>query len=197
MNLSANNNKENISKLENMIQFLNNKIDSLKTEYNLYFSGEIKLPPEKDRESLVKSIRELLKHRQLKSSNLNLLIQNINSKFALYNNMWIKRLTQIESGMSQFRRKESSRLINDLGKPLPGTEEQKEKVKIINLNLNHESSFEFFIKEVKKSFPDKYVDRDKIINNLKLKMISENIISAKAGLSLKNGKVKISIKRTI
>jgi hypothetical protein len=205
MNLPVNSNKENILKLENVIKFLNDRIENLKTEYNLYFSGEIKLPPERERESLEKSVRELLRYRQLKSSSLNLLIQNVNSKFGLYNNMWKKRLSQIESGLSRFPRKEILTVKQIDKKPvaLPKkqiekvTTKQTEKVTTINLNLNNENSFDFFIKEFKKSFPDKSADRDKIINNLKLKMISENIISAKASLSLKNGKIKISIKRTI
>jgi len=183
-------------RVERYIQALDNQIESLKTTYNMFFSGEIKRPPEKERETLEKAIQKMLQNPPAQSPKLSLLMQNLSSKFSLFNNMWAKRLNEIETGMvppTQQKRSPSSP-----PPPLPEMDQidSSDLSTTVNLNLNNESSFEYFVKEFKKAVTREGIDQDKIVNDLKLKMISENMISAKASLTVQDGKVKIKIKRS-
>ena len=90
--------KSRLPELEQSILKLDQRIENLKIDFNLFFSGEVSIPPEKERGSIENQIRKLSNEEQ-KSAKINLLIQNISSKFALYNNMWLKRLHEIEVGI--------------------------------------------------------------------------------------------------
>lgn len=123
-----------------------------------------------------------------KSAKINLLIQNIASKFALYNNLWLKKLHEIEVGLAPTNKK-----------PVKIAQKKQEKgvdQKDITVSLNNEDSFEKFFKNYhrlskKKSF--KVSDKETIINSLKSKMITANLVDAKINLIGKQGKVKIRI----
>lgn len=90
--------KEQISGIEGKIMELSRKLEDLVMQFNLYFSGEIRVPPEKERESLAASIRTL-QNSSPGNATASLLMQNLNSRFALYNNMWLKKMHDFEVGL--------------------------------------------------------------------------------------------------
>ena len=122
--------------VEQLIHDIDNKIEILKTQFNLFFAGELNVPPEKLREDLEKQIRQLL-YREDKSPRLNFLIQNVSSKFTLYNNMWLKRLHEVEVGIITIRKK--SKAGTD-----PDPQAGKKKDQTVDVSLNNEGSFEKF-----------------------------------------------------
>lgn len=181
------------SGIELMVQEISQRIDSLKVEFNLYFSGEIRVPPEKERVMLEKKIRNLM-YSGKKTARLNLLIQNASSKFSLYNNMWLKRMNEIETGVSKIQLKKVALMQQGKEKP-----KAKPKVKPTNIDvsLNNEDSFDSFFDKYtslvgKKS--KKKPDKEKVINSIKTKMMLGNVIDAKVSLSVEKGKLKIKIK---
>ncbi len=175
--------------LEQFVRGVDKRIEELKIQFNLFFSGEVNIPPEKERSDIEKKIRNILSSDQ-KSATINILIQNIASKFALYNNMWLKKLHEIEVGLVEVKKK-----------PIGTVQEHqnnKAKQKDITVSLNSENSFEQFFEDYcsfskKKSF--KSSDKESIINSLKSKMITASLVDAKINLFLKQGKVKIRIKK--
>ncbi|MCP5045840.1 MAG: hypothetical protein GY940_01615 [bacterium] len=187
--------------VEILIQDISQRIESLKTEFNLYFSGEIRVPPEKDRVALEKKIRNLM-YSGKKTARINLLVQNVSSRFSLFNNMWMKRMNEIETGVSPLQRKKVAILEmekeNEKGKkktkpPRPA----RRKGVAVPVSLNREDSFDklfdnyaAMMKKESKKVPDK----EKMINSIKTKMITSNVIDAKVALSLEKGKLKIKIK---
>jgi len=179
---------------ERLIGELHSKIENLKIQYNLYFSRELRVPPEKERVEMEALIRKLLINEQ-KSTRLKLIIQNLSSKFWVYNNLWKKKMNEIETGAVILPMKSSANPLTMGKKVIEGA--ANPAIKELNVNLNNEDSFELFAEEFNNMFPQKSALQQKIVDNLKLKMISENIIDAKISLSLKNGKVNIKLKRTI
>ncbi len=181
--------KSPIQNLEQFIKNLDKKIDELKIQYNLFFSGEINIPPEKDRTDIENQIRGLLSTEQ-KTAVINILIQNVASKFSIYNNVWLKRLHEFEIGTSpQFVKKAEQNSSQ-------GRVESKEKE--IPVSLNREESFERFFSEYQSLCPassKKSSDKEAVINLLKSKMITENLIDAQVYLTLAGGKVKIRVKK--
>ncbi len=182
--------KEQQRKFEDLIRKTEGRIESLKTEYNLFFAGERNIPPEKERVNIEKVIRDI-QSKDPRSSKLAFLLQNLASRFYLYNNMWLKKLSQIESG-----------IINRPSK-IPKTEKNSQPETPISkdstVSLNKESSFDSFYddydKMVKSSKKGKGKSKDDLINTIKLKMISENIIDANINLTINEGKVQIKIKK--
>ena len=175
--------------LEQLIRGIDKRIEELKIQFNLFFSGEINIPPEKERSDIEKKIRNILASDQ-KSATINILIQNVSSKFALYNNMWLKKLHEIEVGLVEVKKKPIGIVQEHQG--------EKAKQKDIAVSLNSENSFEQFFKEYcsfskEKSF--KSSEKESIINSLKSKMITASLVDAKINLLLKQGKVKIRIKK--
>jgi hypothetical protein len=178
--------------IELLINDISQRIESLKVSFNLYFSGEVRVPPEGERVALEKKIRNLM-YAGSKGARLNLLVQNVSSKFSLYNNMWLKRLNEIETGVSVLQRKKVA-LMED--NP-PAKKKTKPKGKPVAVSLNSEDSFDkLFDNYAKLVAKDttKIPDRDKMINSIKSKMISANVIDAKVDLSIVKGKLKIKIK---
>jgi hypothetical protein len=105
--------------------------------------------------------------------------------------MWLKRLNELETGISIIKRKKTAYMEEP--KPPPP------KVKPINvdISLNHEESFEKFFENYSRmlsSNAKKSLDKEKIINSVKTKLITENMVDAQVNLSLRGGKVKIRIK---
>ena len=194
------------AKIETLIKSINTRIENLKIQYNLFFSGELKVPPEKEREDIEKTIRTILYTGQ-KNPRLNLLIQNMTSSFSLYNNLWLKKLNEIESGIITIKRKQP--VYEDLGQPedkkeaekvQPKTEKKKPKKKDISLDisLNSEDSFESFFTKYKELHPgelDESTHKEKVINTLKAKLITKNLIDAKVNLKSDGKKVKITVKK--
>ena len=177
------------NELEVLVKNVDSRIESLKVQYNLFFSGELNIPPEKERENLEKAIRNILS-KDLKSSKISFLMQNISSKFTLYNNMWLKKLNQIEVGIIK-RKKITPLYENNIQKPI--TKERNLKV-----SLNDEESFEKFFNNydsiIKQNKLKSKKSKDDMINSLKYKLISENLIDANIKLSFLKGKIKIKIK---
>ncbi|MCX6581578.1 MAG: hypothetical protein NT166_15495 [Candidatus Aminicenantes bacterium] len=178
-------------KIEKFIMNLDGKIEYLKTQFNLYFTGELRIPPESEREDLEKMVRDIL-FSPHKSSRAKLLIQNLASKFSLYNNMWKKRLNEIESGVSPLTRK--PRAYDEKEEPAP-VEIPEET---FDISLNREDSFDKFYDKynqlMKKDAGDE-TQKEKIINSLKTKLIGQNLIDARVSLAIDKGKIKLKIKK--
>lgn len=181
--------KERQSRFEALIHKTEGRIEALKTEYHLFFSGEVKTPPEKERVNIEKVIRNV-QSKDLRSGKLDFLLQNLSSRFYLYNNMWLKKLNQLELGTIK-RPSKTPKYENKAP--------AKDANKNTTVSLNNEGSFESFYsnydKMIKKNDKNKGKSKEDLINSIKLKMISENIIDAKINLSVINGIVKIKIKK--
>ena len=182
--------RERQRKFEALIHKTEGRIESLKTEYNLFFSGEVNIPPEKERVTIEKVIRDV-QSKDLRSGKLDFLLQNLSSRFYLYNNMWLKKLNDLETGK-----------INRPSKtPKYEMKEQPDspKSRDSSVSLNKESSFDSFYNEynnmVNQNNKGKVKSKDDIINMIKLKMISANIIDANINLTINKGKVQIKIKK--
>jgi len=181
--------------IEVLIHEMGRRVEDLKLKYNLFFSGETRVPPEKEREELENRIRNLMS-RGHKSPRVNLLIQNLGSNFSLYNNLWLKRLNELETGMSPGQRKKAAYPETEESKPQKPVPPEIKPIEV-NISLNHEDTFELFFENYAHMCPPKMqksLDKDKIINSVKAKLITENMVDAQVNLSLKNGKVKIKIK---
>ncbi|MDQ1353228.1 MAG: hypothetical protein QG657_3534 [Acidobacteriota bacterium] len=184
-------------KIEKFIMTIDAKIETLKTQFNLYFTGELRIPPESDREDLEKMVRDILfsPHKSPKSK---LLIQNLASKFSLYNNMWKKRLNELESGVATLTRKKP--MYDE--KEEPEEKEEPTPVEIpeetVDISLNREDSFDKFYDKythlIKKDVGDE-TQKEKIINSLKAKLIGQNLIDARVSLAIDKGKLKLRIKK--
>lgn len=179
--------KEQEQKLELLVQEINRRIEDLIVQFNLFFTGELRVPPERERGDLEKKIRNLI-YADQKSPRLNLLIQNVSSRFSTYNNMWLKKLNEIETGMHVIQRKKTAYMEENKAPP---------KAKTLNVSLNSEESFEKFFDNYVKLLANKAKtapDKEEVINSLKSKLITSNVIDAKVNLSVEKGKVKIKIK---
>lgn len=182
--------RERQRKIEDQIRRTEARIEALKTEYNLFFAGEVKLPPEKERTDIEKVLREI-QGKDLRSSKLEFLLQNLSSRFYLYNNMWLKKLNQLETGTLKRPTK--------VPKYTVVSNEKKVDASDSTVSLNSESSFESFYEQydkmVRQNKKGVGKEKDDLINTIKLKMISENIIDANINLTVKKGKVQIKIKK--
>ena len=173
------------------LEDISQRIESLKVEFNLYFSGELRVPPEKERVTVEKKMRNLV-YSGKKNARVSLLVQNVSSRFSLYNNMWLKRLNEIETGVAPIQKKRVASMMNDPVKPKPPAPGV-----IVGVSLNSEDSFESLYNSYaqliakKESTPQ---EKDKVINSIKSKMISSNVIDAKVNLSIVDGKLKIKLK---
>ncbi len=181
--------------IENSIQELDRRIENLKAQFNLFFAGELRIPPEKERDEIEKKIRRILSYSE-KSSRIKLLTQNLSSKFSLYNNMWLKKLNEIELGIVFIKKQKIMKTgySNIGGKPLYS----QIKENSVQVSLNDEDSFERFFDLFNKISLEKLKnkeEKEKIINSLKSQMIFENRIDTKVKLQLKQGKIKIIFKK--
>ena len=183
-------NTDKREKIENKIKRIEVRIEALKIQYNLFFSGELNVPPEGEREKIEKIIRNI-QSNDYRSGKINFLLQNLSSRFYLYNNMWLKRLNQIETGAIKKVMKHASLKT----KPV----QVKNMTTDSGVSLNNENSFDNFYNEyqklVKNNSQSKAKPKDNLINSIKLKMISENIIDANIRMQIVDGKVKIKIKK--
>ncbi len=181
--------------IENSIQELDRKTENLKIQFNLFFAGELRIPPEKERDKIEKKIRRILSYAE-KSSRIKLLTQNLSSKFSLYNNMWLKKLNEIELGLVFIKKQKILKTGYSSTEKRPPYSQIKEHS--VEVSLNDEDSFKKFIDLFNKISLEKLKnqkEKEKIINSLKSKMIFENRIDAKIKLQLKQGKIKITLKK--
>ncbi len=171
---------------ERAIRDIDRKIDQLKIAYNLFFSGELDIPPEEERAAVEAKVKKLL-YSGHRSPRLKLLMDNVSSKFTLYNNKWLKRLNDMEIGL----------LVKKKG---GGFESKKGwTTKIFGVSLNREDSFDNLYDKYCDLFPKASsqikLDKEKLINSIKTKMISTGIVDAKAAISVESGKLKIRLKK--
>jgi predicted RND superfamily exporter protein len=187
MNVGGESNNQN--DVELLLHNLNNTIERLKAEYTLFFAGEIRVPPEQERERLEKKMRNLVSGGS-RNPRIALLIQNVSSKFSLYNNMWLKRLNEQESGIVRSRKKPV--IYKDVEKKKPPMKSS------VDVSLNSEESFEKFYENYKKMSllqSEKLVNKEKMINSIKSKLITANIVDVKIELHIEKGKVKLKLKK--
>lgn len=174
---------------EKQIADLERKIDELKSKYILFFSGELKQPPEKEREYIETAVRKLV-YGGAKTPRMDMIIQNLASRFSLYNNLWLKKLSELESGTQVIQKKKTITHA-----PPPRREKERRE---ISLNLNDEDSFERLYEAYRELLPvtgktDR--EKNKIIDSMKTKMLTHNMVEAKVSVALQNGKLSIKIKK--
>jgi len=176
---------------EQTIRLLDLRIENLKNAYNLFFSGEIRVPPEKERTDIEKSLRNLT-YSSAKSPRTAMMIQNLTFKFSLYNNLWLKKLNEIESGVSP-------RLVKgkSFARSAAPAKDQAKKENEIIVRITDESTFENFYQAYRQLKPDsgKEDRKEKIIRAIKNKLISSNLEIARIELSNRQGKINIKIKK--
>jgi hypothetical protein len=182
---------------EKEVTVLERKIDDLKAKYILFFAGESKLPPEQERTDCEKAIRNLI-YGGAKTAKMNMIIQNLAARFSLYNNLWLKQLNESESGISRLQKKKDTTPPQQ-PKPQPQTPPKKEKTyQEVLLSLNDENSFENLFAAYLQLLPKNSKtaqDKDKIINSMKSKMLTYNLVEAKVSVAFQNGKLSITIKK--
>ena len=181
--------------IEHKILKLDQRIENLKIRYNLFFSGEEKLPPEKERNDLEKAIMALGETGS-KSPRLALLVQNLISRFTLFNNIWMKRLNELEGGLVPSR-KPKPKAPPAKAAPL---KPKAEEATLLNVpvNVNNESSFDALYaryQQVLSRMSLPVAPKEKIIGALKTQMLTHNLPAAHIELSLKKGKVSFKLKK--
>lgn len=172
---------------EQQIVQLEKRIDDLKQEYILYFSGETRQPPEKKREDLEKAVRKLV-FGGAKTARMDLIIQNVAQRFSLYNNLWLKQLNERESGMLPGKKKAAP--------PAAAAARADKGPREIFLTLNDEDTFERFASAYQELLPgggDQ--EREQIITSIKAKMLTHNLVEARVSVSKQHGKLSIRIKK--
>jgi hypothetical protein len=179
------------------VAVLERKIDDLKAKYILFFAGELKLPPEQERTDTEKAIRKLI-YGGAKTARMSMIIQNLASRFSLYNNLWLKQLNESESGVSRLQKKKNAVSLPQ-PKPQPQPQPKIEKgYQEVFLNLNDEKSFENLFAAYRQLLPKNSKaakDKDNIINSMKIKMLTHNLVEAKVSLTFQNNKLSITIKK--
>ena len=176
--------KDNI---ERLIAMINGRIENLKVQFNLFFAGELRVPPENEREEIEKMVRDLMLSPHKSPKNI-LLIQNLSSTFSVYNNLWKKKLSEVESGLVVKKKKKTA--YTEEPKPTP------KKEYLLDVSLNREDSFETFFNKYsdlmdKSSANEK--KKENVINSLKSKLISQNLIDARVRLSVSDGRLKLKV----
>jgi len=173
---------------DKQIADLEKKIDDLKADYVLFFNGETKMPPEKKREDLEKAVRKMI-YGGSKTARMDLIIQNLAQRFSLYNNMWLKKLNEMEFGTPAQQKKKRS---------LPAAPKVDKQQREIYLTLNDEETFERFAAVYREMLPENGKtsrERDTLIESIKAKMLTNNLVEARVTFSMQNGKLSIRIKK--
>lgn len=173
---------------DKQIADLEKKIDDLKADYVLFFNGETKMPPEKKREDLEKAVRKMI-YGGSKTARMDLIIQNLAQRFSLYNNMWLKKLNEMEFGTPAQQKKKRS---------LPAAPKPEKQQREIYLTLNDEETFERFAAVYREMLPENGKtsrERDTLIESIKAKMLTNNLVEARVTFSMQNGKLSIRIKK--
>jgi hypothetical protein len=183
--------------IEPIIMDLERRIEKLKTDFILYFSGEIKLPPEKERETVEKAVN----HVQLtgaKSARVNLLIQNLASRFSLFNNMWLKRMNEVETGMNPRQRSKRSptQAVPEVGYLSPSQMVSIE----VPLSAADAKTYDALYDQYKQFASgkvEKLYDKEILIKSMKEKMSSFKLTDANVVFSYSGSKVSIKLKKKV
>lgn len=173
---------------DKQIADLEKKIDDLKADYILFFNGETKMPPEKKREDLEKAVRKMI-YGGSKTARMDLIIQNLAQRFSLYNNMWLKKLNEMEFGTPAQQKKKRA---------LAAAPKVEKTHKEIYLTLNDEETFERLAAAYREMLPENGKtsrERDTLIESIKAKMLTNNLVEARVTFSKQNGKLSIRIKK--
>lgn len=174
---------------DQQIAQLEKKIDDLKAEYILFFNHETKMPPEKKREDLEKAVRKMI-YGGAKTARMDMIIQNLANRFNLYNNLWLKKLNEMEFGTSLLQKKQAA-------KPPPPSKRGKEKLDVY-VTLNDEKTFERLVDAYRELLPANgktEKERQKIIDGMKAKMLTHNLVEAHVSFAIQDGKLSIRIKK--
>ena len=178
----------NSTTTDKQIADLEKKIDDLKADYVLFFNGETKMPPEKKREDLEKAVRKMI-YGGSKTARMDLIIQNLAQRFSLYNNMWLKKLNEMEFGTPAQQKKKRALAV------APKKEKEQRE---IYLTLNDEETFERFAAAYRELLPENNKtskERDTLIESIKAKMLTNNLVEARVTFSKQNGKLSIRIRK--
>jgi len=79
-------------------------IDSLQKEWELFFQGLRKLPPFKEKTLLETELRSL-RNSTIQDNSLRFRMQNLQSRFNVYAEMWNRRMRELEEGPLHFKRR--------------------------------------------------------------------------------------------
>jgi len=174
--------------MESQIARCAEEIDRLQIEYGLFFAGERKLPPEKLRAKVEHDVHTMLMS-ETKAPHLNLKIQNVASTFTLYNNLWLKRLNEIESGV-----------VNRAGKKTdaPPAAAPPSSEGEIRISLNDEDTFDKlydYYQQMAATNSLKPNAKEKVINSIKSKMIINNLVETDLTVAILKGKISLKIKK--
>ncbi|HUT52115.1 MAG TPA: MXAN_5187 C-terminal domain-containing protein [bacterium] len=82
---------------EEILESLEKRVDDLRNQYEQYFMGARKRPPEQERTTVTFIIRRLA-NQNAPNTRLRFRFQQLTSKFNSYNQYWNRTLQQIESG---------------------------------------------------------------------------------------------------
>ncbi len=178
--------------IENNIAELGRRLEDLKLQFNLYFSGERRTPPEQERTILSKAVQQL-NFRADRSPRVSLLIQNLTSRFNLYNNMWLKKLNSLEMGLPVIKRESGKQSPSD---QVPATDSAPPRKKLVAVKLNDSDSFNRLMNQFEDKLPEKFkseTGKARFIQALKQKMEKGNINEARMALDFKDGKIKVKI----
>jgi len=180
--------KESLGNLEGKILELSRKLEDLIMQFNLYFSGEMRVPPEMEREALAAQIRNLQNTQQRNPTGA-FLMQNLNSRFALYNNMWLKKMHDIEVGLP---------LRPTIKTKEPSPPKSTSAIKSIPLDLNNPNSLTEIYNQYQKLMTEnnqKLVSDKALASALINRMKEANVEKASVSLSFENGKLKIRLRK--
>lgn len=175
---------------ERQVTQLERRIDDLKAEYVQFFNGDIRQPPEKKREDLEKAVRRLV-FGGSKTARMDMIIQNLAQRFSLYNNLWLKKLNELETGTPSGRKKKAA------AAPAPAVRKDGGPREVY-LTLNDENTFERFASVYDEMLPGSAAserERDKIISGIKAKMLTHNLVEARISFSRQGNKLSIRIKK--
>jgi hypothetical protein len=172
---------------EQQIALLEKRIDDLKAEYIQFFNHETKLPPEKKREELEAAVRRLV-FGGAKTARMDMIIQNLAQRFSLYNNLWLKKLSEMEFlGSAPLKKKPAA-------PPPKRVKGQRE----VFITLNDEDTFERLVDAYRELLPDSgktEKERQKIIEGMKTKMVTHNLVEARVTFTVQDGKLSIRIRK--
>jgi hypothetical protein len=181
----------NVTGTEQTIRALDLRIENLKSAYNLFFAGEIRVPPEKERTDIEKSLRNLT-YSSAQSPRTAMLILNLASKFSLFSNLWLKKLNELESGVSPRKGKAGS-----FAPSAAPAGNQGEKENEIIVRMTDDKTFDDFYRVYRQLKPDsgEGEQKEKIIRAVKGKLTASNLATARIELSIQQGKINIKIKK--
>lgn len=185
---------------ESQVAALDRKIDDLKSKYILFFAGELKQPPEQERTDLEKAIRNMI-YGGAKSARMSMIIQNLAARFNLYNNLWLKQINELESGIPRLQKKKNAEPPQKQpvpeAKPVPQPKKEKASREVF-LSLNDEKSFENLFSAYRELLPKNSragKEKDNIINSMKIKMMTHNLVETKVSIAIQDNKLSITIKK--